>query len=491
MSLQWILFSDKNRRIAKQKGIRLDPYNLSDVQQFTADDLQRIRDSVDSFEKGHWDEKEYAYFESDSIVRLIIDNKKIIPRQSFETLTNTEKLVVLRQGQLRGFRESEESIKSCYVWTWQQAVERGCLDSYMAGVGVFKDDVRSAGMVYSGDYDSYIKSLSAAEYMMLLFRKRTKAEPENFDDSRSFVDVGLSHVAIYTEIIKQVDETKSIFLVGDGIGVGSYVCRLLNRTYGSSEPYDIGREARTIGLINCDEGDVDKYDVVFLGNVVNYLSLEQFRKFSQRDNVIMWDERPLGIENFSSGGDYRLWWRGTHVFIPDSGRYKYLPYLRRKMNKSKFKGIDQVSQAIIVSSGLHKSVGTTLYVGVDYATIAKMPMRNVYHIPTNSFVNSAQARDGQLKRFKEDLIEWYESRYYLLETSYGPIEYEGYVSTTLTGVQLYDVDVYRCLEVKSPARIKYAVYVDRKVRVIYLYTDKDKWSYYQSTSSYCYTSTLK
>jgi len=510
---EWKHSVEKNRIKAVKLGLRTKPYDIADVKVMSDDQVLKIRKSLDSVINGEWDEQEFAFFESPAMVRLLIENRRIQEKPLFSLLSSQEQLLRFRENRLDGFKETVDELKQKYTCDWRTAQKRGLLDNYFSGVELYdKIFKRTPYELYNDDYSDYIKTLTAEQYIDLLVKLRLPSQPENFDDPRTFIDVGLSQVAVYTEIIKQIPVTEKIQIVGDGIGIASYVCRMMNRLYTSFEPNPIGDVAREISLITKQDDDFDPACVVFFGNVINYLTESQISRILLLPKVVIWDEKPSYLIDVKNGGDFRLWYRGITVIIMDSGKYRYIPFLKSQMLKNEVYPLDVVSDAIITS--LRQSLisrGATgpglcsrkdkkkpkvkkFYVCVEFAAARrhiKGAKSCVYHLPTNSYVTSSQAHSGQVKNYEGHLIEWYEGRKYLLDTYYGPLSYDKYSSVVLSQAQLIEEGIYKAEGVPNPSRIRMIRDVDQLIRVVFIRTDYDGFSYFQSASFYCYKDTYK
>jgi len=147
----------------------------------------------------------------------------------------------------------QEYIDKFCVSSYKMAQEKMCLGEYFSGVGVFPVVVTSCRINYTGDYDDYIRSLTRNELFELYGKYRYSERNRNQDYSTpvSFITTAMEQIENYTVMFRKIKSLGySVYIPGDGIGLGSYISSMLGIKYFSSEPNDIGRESNIQGLIS-------------------------------------------------------------------------------------------------------------------------------------------------------------------------------------------------------------------------------------------------
>jgi hypothetical protein len=273
-------------------GLSYEPYNREDIENLTSQELREIEVAIKQKEDQHYN---FRIFFTPSLERLIIQQRIVYNNIKIVNWRMAKEKGVLSeyfsgQGQWpeeiqTGRCQYSGDIEDYYsqegVTSYSQAVTWGLVREYFSGIGLFPE-VKKAYLRcrYAGDYDSYIKSLSYEEYFALLksFGRREAPSRQDYTDAATFIGTACENYADYFDLIKDMPEP--IYIPGDGVGMASYICRLLGKQYYSTEPNHIGKEARLVGLIQSDEPyrkdfmSILPFKSVFFGNMVRYIQLE-------------------------------------------------------------------------------------------------------------------------------------------------------------------------------------------------------------------------
>jgi hypothetical protein len=218
-------------------------------------------------------------------------------------------------------------------------------------VGIFPKKNCDRRVIFSHDYDDYFRSMSPVKYFELIgqLRSRIPAKDQVYDNPCTFIDTAMDQVEKYVEIIRHMESP--IYIPGDGIGLGSYVCRMLGKDYVSSEPNDIGREAVLCGLISNSNKfnlvDVRGCKSVFCANVVKYLDIDVFNMLCDEYNVAQWDEQPILYGKWFNGGDVRLWYNYYMESIMKDTKFKYETILINLSKKFNLVATDNLCRAAL------------------------------------------------------------------------------------------------------------------------------------------------
>jgi len=337
--------------------------------------------------------------------------------------------------------------------------------------------------LYCGDYDDYIHSITDVMYMRHLSENRQwlAVKHQDYDSPTTFVITAMDQVEKYICAIKPLPEP--VYIPGDGIGIGSYVCKMLGKKYVSSEPYSIGREAILVGLITSGrfyrEEDALVCKSVFFGNLSAFVSPNY--KNLCNIKICLWDEQPdLRDIEWYNGGDSRLWYSYPVVPVVPEMKIKYVRALINLGKKFNIIPVDNITKAIykkykIKSNDKCKELKVGAY---------PRSGENMYCFTTRAFTYDIKhGRRGQMKDLG-DMIEWVPDKI-LLDGYVGPV-----------GMSEYDNNVLKVFEfdgttiiAKEPnyRRIRYVKLGNEKHRISLVgYDEINKLARFMLNSEYCY-----
>lgn len=291
----------------------------------------------------------------------------------------------------------------------------------------------------------------------------------------------------YVSIIRSMPEP--IYVPGDAFGVVSYVCRMLGKKCVSSEPEDIGIEARWLGLVDYKEGY--KYErvleckSVFLGNMVAYLSDLEYMQLSSHPYVVQWDEIPRTDKGtWYNLGDVRAWSTKPYYPIMQESKVIYERILVNLQQKYFIVPQDQLSQVMCKKLGIQTSIANDKEkLHVVSRTILGEPSYNMF---TRSFsYDLTNARPGHTKDVGE-LIEWYPDVKYVLDGYYGPILMKKHDDNVLRKYE-YNGEFFTSV-LAHPGRKHYVQLGETKLRIVLAqYSDVTKEAVFVLASDYAYT----
>lgn len=402
-------------------GLRMKPYTREEVLLMDQDQLDMIRKSVLSMAT-KWDEKEYAYFLSEPHIKLLIDSVR--PRKKTTYIEAKEsgemEFYIMYHEQYQKFWDNEFHKKYLFADDYEfylreetingldHAKALGMVAEYFSGIGIFPEVGSSRRVIYNNDYDLYIAQLTPPEYLELVskYRKYEPAKYQKFDDPRTFIDTALNQVEKYVAIMQDLEEP--IYIPGDGLGIGSYVARMLKKKYFSSEPHKIGYEARKCGLITSDRPfmllDCVGMKTVFLANIVQYLDSDIYKMLlDSKIKICLWDEMPdLSLGRWKNGGDVRLWYNYDGPLVLKESKIKYERILLNLSKRFNLIPVDNLCVATLAKLRIEKNSNSPLIVCTH-------PRRGSpsYCILTRSFnFDLKNGRTGQLKDICGETVEW-------------------------------------------------------------------------------------
>jgi len=495
-----MLFSQKFRDnlnsytlIALNAKIRVKPYDPSEIKFFSNDDLDRVSDSIKSLET-EWDGKEFAYFVSEPLARMLIDSKKKTTFSSYKEVKMAGKMeLYLAHHERKAFRKDMpddyiEYLENETLHDWRQAARLDMLKYYFSGVGIFPEldpsEESKRRVIYKNDYEDFIKSLSDVELFKLFgeFRQPITVINQQYDNASTFVQTVMEQIEKYVLILRDLEEP--IYIPGDGLGAGSYVCKMLGKKYISCEPNAIGYESHLVGLITyrCSFNiqDAKTCNTVFLGNVANFLSKEE-RLSLKEMRVCIWDEQPPDIKGWFNGGDVRLWYNYEVVPLMPEMKFKFPQLIRNLSKKYNLIPEDNISAAVLEKLKIKSNPNRKLI-------ITGRPKLGVpsYCIFTRSFsYDTKHGRRGQMKDMVSDLIEWRPDDI-LLDGYYGKIAIKEYDDNVIRDFEFVNGLIEA--KVKNPVRMRFVQMGKERQRVVYLGQNKINLKHqYRFNSDYCYT----
>jgi len=328
-----MLQAELNRLKARvfANGCSVEPYTDGDLKKFDSDDLKRISEAMLS---PSTQVVEGRYFCSEPWIRaqigLMVSRYRVTSKY-IKTWKDAEKQGCLDEyfagidswplKEKGAFIQYSGDILEYYrergIASWEQARDNNCLAEYFSGVGIFPVVGRRYKlMTVANDYEEYIKSMTYDQYLELL-RNNSAHEParnESYNNATTFYQTAMTQIGEYVKIIK--DMNGKIYIPGDGIGIGSYVARMLGKDYYSSEPNNIGREAILMGVISAkekyDHSKAKLCDSVFFGNCYSYCIDEKMYEELSDKEVIIYDEQPPLFQSMYPKEHYKCWTNIPH-----------------------------------------------------------------------------------------------------------------------------------------------------------------------------------
>jgi len=483
----------KYKLVALRTGLRVRPYERADVLAMVDEDIVRIRESINSMSLD-WDMKEYAYFVSSPVVKTAIDSKKLIEFTSYKEM--------ILAGKIDRYLQFHENKKNLYgvpddydtylenetLYNWCQAVRLEKEDEYFQGIGIFPEKIVSKRVKYSGDYDEYIKSLTDVQLFQLYskYRQPLSVRHQTYERATTFVQTMTEQIEKYILVLRDMEEP--IYIPGDGIGTGSYVCRMLKKRYISCEMNSIGYESYLVGLIThfgvFRLEDAETCASVFLGNVVNYLSEDEMASISHK-KICIWDEQPKNIDGWVNGGDVRLWYNYSIIPVLPEMKFKYPVILSNLSNKYNLVPEDNICKAIMIKYKISPNARKKLLI-TSHPVVGKPS----YCVFTRSFSYDVKhGRKGQMKDLCGEMIEWRPDPM-ILDGYFGKVALAEYEKNVLSSFE-FNGDIIEA-KVKYPARYKYVRMGSENVKVVHvgnnLVTGK---SQYRFNSDYKFTKEYK
>jgi hypothetical protein len=415
---------------AIRRKLRINPYTFVDLRSMSNEDILRIQESRESLCYKRWDEKEYAYFVSPEFVQLAFDQLKLKEYKTYKEVIAAGLEEAYVQYHLNKVDSKVKFPMDFDVYreektlsSWEQADRLGKIHEYMSGIRFFPKVESDRRVFYKGDYEEYIKSLSPVQLFDLLGRYRSPIPPsvQTYERPETFIDTALMQSDKYVSVIRGMPEP--VYAPGDGFGICAYVCKMLGKKCVSTEDSDIGYEARLIGLIDHKElfkiNRLKEARSVFLGNMINYLSDEEYEQICGHEFVVQWDEQPrINKGEWYNLGDVRGWSTKQSPYVVREGKVVYEKILVNLGDK-----YDLFPEDPLATAACKK-----LNIPVCGVTKEKLRIacKNVcgeasYNIFTRSFSQDLKhGRPGHDKDVGE-LIEWYPDQYYVLDGYYGPV----------------------------------------------------------------------
>jgi len=283
-----------------------ETYTLDDVMKFTEEDYRRIESARASQDT---QEFEYAFFFTMPVVQMVLEQRLAARVRKIRDWRDAEKRGRLKdyfsgqgrwpdRGIVEGVAYSGDLFQYYSVrgiQSWQEALEKGVIHQYFAGQEYFPAIDNYEIVDKAEGIDEYIMSLTDDQYLQDLSKYSVDLPTryEKYDTPLSFVRVAMSQLELYTEVLSTMKEP--IYIPGDGLGLGSIVCRMLGKQYVSSEPNSIGDIAIKKKIIT--EKDSYQYkeecNSVFFGNVLLLL---------HSDVVFDWLDRGKQVEIVEKSG---------------------------------------------------------------------------------------------------------------------------------------------------------------------------------------------
>lgn len=474
---------DEYRRRARAIGLRLEPYEVEEARSMSSEHILKIRQSVISI-SDKWNEEEYAFFVSEPLVKMIIENRKLEVKYTYLQACDYNlqdlyikffedvdacKRDVRFNGTFSFTDDYKEYLEKYTICNYSHAIRLGKVDEYFSGVGIFPLKESSRRIIYANDYDEYISQLSHVEYFELIvqFRNRVPAKDQTYDNPVTFVDTALDQIEKYIEVLRVMEEP--IYIPGDGIGAGSYACKVLGKQYFSSEPNLIGKEARLCGLISSSNSfnllDARGCKSVFLANVVKYLDQDVFTMLRSDNKVVQWDEQPILHGKWYNGGDVRLWFNYyTEPMIKET-KLKYDRILLNLSKKFNLVASDNLCRAALRKLDIKKNNKSPLLI----STHPKIGIPS-YCILTRGFnFDAKNGHVGQIKDFVTEQIKW-SSNGVLLDGYCGKLPLQQYENKVLKNPS-YDGYFY-ILKEKVPGYKKYLEQGNSWLKIVLVSHDK-------------------
>jgi len=381
--------------LGQHLGTGILGYSMKEIEQFTVVDIERIdlairtRDSQDV---------EARYFFCDayemSWIMTMISNW-LKPIGSWQEAERRGQLHCYFSGigewpiEKHGLRVKYNQDMDDYyqhrgITSWLQAEREGKLAMYFSGVGFFPKEKEAYRLrQYKGDYDIFLKSLTFERYLCYLrdYFDHIPARRQIYTSAVHFYQTAMCQISEYIEIIKDMDDP--IYIPGDGVGIGSYVCRLLGKRYYSSEPSEMGSDAVIMGMItekaSYDQKRAKECVSVFFGNCVYEIFPKEVARWMELQylkvegvKVVICDDKGLiqsqcclsnheepeviydRIEccrlkvtdsyEYYPGGSYKVWYSYERV---RDFQYKYQAFYKHIKAGTVFVPIDVVAESIM------------------------------------------------------------------------------------------------------------------------------------------------
>lgn len=463
---------------ARELKLRLTPYSLDDLNKFSNSDLQRINDSRNSMLQRIWDGKEYAFFCSDERFRCYFD-------QLVEVDISWERAVAMgREKEYVSFQiarsdnvvsprkyifldDYEDYLNVRVINSYHKALANDCLGEYFSGIRFFPKVPRRAHVVYGDDYNEYILSLDRYQLFDLYKKYRDDKSPleQNYTLPTEFFGVAIDQYELYSkvfDVIKGLDFT--VYIPGDGIGIGSFICATKGIKYYSSEPSPIGYESVSIGLITSCSGysrlDADRCDCVFLGNVANYLN-DDFKGM----RVFQVDENPKIDGKWFTLGDSRIWSNFYKDIIFKDMKIRYKKILINLSEKYSLVPQDQFSRTAVQFLDLKVNLALPKL----NICVKVISHDNCYNIFTRGFSHDySKGRPGQEKDLGD--IVTISNQPSVLDGFYGSLNFGKY-STVVLKKYVCCGNVFQA-KLSNPYIYHYVQLGEDCKRVICVYFDK-------------------
>jgi hypothetical protein len=433
-----------------------EPYTMNEIKSFLDEDLDRIEMAL---REPKTQIIESRYYFSGAVEQLVI--QQYIARRvvRVHTWQEAEKLscvsqyfsgiedwpvipcnyVIKYSGDIRGYYEKRG------ISTWEQAKDKGQLPVYFSGIGLFpKVEEAYKVRIYSNDYDAFLAQLTYVEYLSYLrdYSTHVPARWAQYDDPRKFYQTAMSQIQEYIDVLRDVAEP--VYIPGDGLGIGSYVCMMMGKRYFSTEPNEIGRDARRMGIISSsDKYSVEvakEYATVFFGNCVHeiYTDLSLLSELTKKTRVIVYDEQGLSLSKMCSlkfpdgddivdyvcrsikeerhffvGTSYKAWysWKVEDIFS-----FRYMDFYRRDIGDNLWLPVDSVSESVLQAIAerdgkryVSECKETTGNLEGDLYALLKDDVMSVkYYKEKGTFKISGDKKDlEKLTICALDLLRWY------------------------------------------------------------------------------------
>jgi len=179
-----------------------------------------------------------------------------------------------------------------------------------------------------------------------------------FDNYEAFA----YRLPLMISLISKIPEYVTVYAPGDGVGVVSMACVLLNRKYYTSEPNSIGQLARELGIISCKDtaeqfvsrlsnSDREPY-IVILSNISIYTDISVY---CEKHPVLVLEARC-----FFSGSQYlktvkdsdgRLWTNTDVQFVVCRKQAERLPKYDKLLPSTRLKTSDPRAYVELVTAG--------------------------------------------------------------------------------------------------------------------------------------------
>jgi len=278
------------------------------------------------------------------------------------------------------------------------------------------------------------------------------------------------------EIISKLEGP--FYIPGDGLGYYSMAAIFLNKSYESTEPNEVGKEARELGIITNDEPlkllPEHKNKVVILSNLSTVVNLKSAIQYYER--VVVIDEGRLFegcdlMRKVESSG--RVWVKGIKLekltqFSQDSSP-EYTDILKK---------MHQPLQAMDGRAWIYlQQRKDQLQVTDDYSLELKEGNYPVYYTDDRkarvgfvikvgqvlqNFSDRAYGKQGQLIRFQEGMAMWQSQPFILAnEKMFRVVEFQPYKGSRIVDVKCCPESRYLPVSLKfNPRMVESLRYID-------------------------------
>jgi len=147
-----------------------------------------------------------------------------------------------------------------YVANYKEAIVMKCLKSYFGHhdfLGLAEGSNSDYLYGYCEDYYDWVRQtftcsqvVSAYRAWIALNQRYVPLSENEYNDPLTFAVHFERQIAIYYDIISNLRDVRSLYIVGDGSGAASIACLMANRDYYSYEPNGIGSVAIRLGIVS-------------------------------------------------------------------------------------------------------------------------------------------------------------------------------------------------------------------------------------------------
>jgi len=376
------------KELASSKGVPWIPYSKEEIEKMSREDLERIDRAI---RNPKTQEEEFRYFSMNDPLMIMTIGAKISRMTRVVSSWQEAKALNCLASYFSGVNgwpivsspyviKYSEDARSYYelfgITSWRKAKECGKLARYFQGWGFFpkvEDAYMDCWNV--GDYESYLKSISFEEYLVHLrdFSSHIPARFGVYDSPLVFYQTAMCQISEYISVISKLEG--KIYIPGDGLGLASYVCKLLKKDYFSCEPNEIGRDAIVMGLISSKEVFSEDHlkgcSVIFFGNCVYeiFSDVIELNKYRDKYKIVVYDEKGLALSRFQNskllrvggklsldfskwfsfrpfypGMTYKIWYSWD---VGEKSSFRFSEFYRRDVGNKMWLPTDNVAESVL------------------------------------------------------------------------------------------------------------------------------------------------